>query len=250
MEIMLMNVSILLTTLGFVFAHRILSSSLQNIGLSNLRSRIFLILALLMIFFFVIWSLQPMFLWFFFGIIFILLRFLPHFFSRYQEKLIQSQMLRLLDQLILGVQSGQSLRSSLVTMTRQESSLLRVSLENLVHAIVFENSSAGLKSESLKNLFEELSRIEKSQSKSADQLKSLRKNLKVLEDFRRRSGQVTLQIRMQSAISALLYAGLLFFMITQFGFYQHRGLIVASATLFFGGMVTVFVIGRKFQWIT
>jgi hypothetical protein len=156
----------------------------------------------------------------------------------------------LLDQLILGVQSGQSLRSSLVLMSRQESSLLRVSLENLIHALVFENSSAGLKSRSLKNIFEELSRIERSQSKNADQLKSLRKNLKTLEDFRRRSGQVTLQIRMQAAISALLYGGLLLIMIAQFGFYQHIGLIMASGTLFFGGMVTVFVIGRRFQWTT
>lgn len=245
-----MNVSIPLTTLGFMFAHRILASSLQKIGLSNLHARVFLILAGLMIFFFIIESPHPTLLWFLFGIIFILLRLLPHFFSRYQEKLIQSQTLRLLDHLILGVQSGQSLRSCLVIMSHQESSLLRVSLENLVHAIVFENSSAGLKSASLKNLFEELSRIEKSQSKSADQLKSLRKNLKTLEDFRRRSGQVSLQIRMQAAISALLYVGLLLFMITQFGFYQHRGLIMASATLFFSGMVTVFVIGRKFQWIT
>ncbi|MGZ3743751.1 MAG: hypothetical protein ACXWRA_07860 [Pseudobdellovibrionaceae bacterium] len=245
-----MIVSILLTTLGFVFAYRILTSSLQSIGLSNLQTRIFLLLACLMIFLFLLWNPQPMLLWFLFGIIFILLRLLPYFFYSYQEKLIQSQTLRLLDHLILGVQSGESLRSSLVKISHQESSLLRVSLENLVHAIVLENSSAGLKSKSLKTLFDELSRIEKSHSKCADQLRSLRRNLKILEDFRRRSGQVGLQIRMQAAISALLYVGLLFFMITQFGFYQNQELILASLTLFFSGMVTVFVIGRKFQWTT
>ncbi len=245
-----MNVSILITSLGFIFAHRILASSLQNVGLTNLHARIFLILACLMIFFFIMWSLHPMLLWLFFGSMFILLKFLPHFFYVYQEKLIQSQTLRMLDHLILGVQSGQTLRSSLVTLSHQESSLLRVSLENLVHAIVFENSSASLKSASLRNLFDELSRIEKSQSKCADQLRSLRKNLKIMEDFRRRSGQVSLQIRLQAVISAALYVGLLFFMITQFGFYQHKGLIISSGALFFSGMVTVFVIGKRFQWNT
>ncbi|MGZ3749168.1 MAG: hypothetical protein ACXWRE_16610, partial [Pseudobdellovibrionaceae bacterium] len=119
-----MIVSILLTTLGFVFAYRILTSSLQSIGLSNLQTRIFLLLACLMIFLFLLWNPQPMLLWFLFGIIFILLRLLPYFFYSYQEKLIQSQTLRLLDHLILGVQSGESLRSSLVKISHQESSLL------------------------------------------------------------------------------------------------------------------------------
>jgi hypothetical protein len=246
----LMIVSFLLTSIGFVFAYRNLGSSLQKIGLSKFHPRIFLGLAGLMIFFFIIWSPQPTLLWFFFGTVFILLKLLPHFFYFYQEKLIHSQTLRVLDHLILGVQSGQSLRTSLKMMSRQESSLLRVSLENLVHAIVFENSAVGLKSMALRKLFEELSRIERSQSKCVDQLKSLRKNLKTLEDFRRRSGQVSLQIRMQASISALLYVGLMLFVITQFGFYAHQMLIISSGTLFFGGVVTVFVIGRRLQWTT
>jgi hypothetical protein len=55
---------------------------------------------------------------------------------------------------------------------------------------------------------------------------------------------------MQAAISTLLFAGLLLFMITQFGFYQHQTLILVSGTLFFIGVVTVFVIGRRLQWTT
>lgn len=245
-----MNVSIWLTSLGFVFAHRILGSSLQKIGLSNLHARFFLLLTALMIVFFIILASHPTLLWFFFGTVFILLKLLPPFFSRYQEKLIQAHTLRILDHLILSVQSGQSLRASLITLARGEPHLLRISWENLVHAMVFENSAVNLKSPSLKNLFEELSRIEKSQAKCADQLRSLRKNLKILEDFRRRSGQVSLQIRMQAAISALLFVGLLLFIVTQFGFYQHRGTIFVAGTLFFAGMVTVFVIGRRLQWTT
>lgn len=245
-----MIVSILLTSIGFVFAHRILGSSLQKVGFPNLHARIFLVLAVLMIFFFAVRGPYPTQLWVFFGTILILLKLFPYFFSYYQEKLIQAHTLRALDHLILGVQSGQSLRTSLMMISRQESSLLRVSWENLAHAICFENSSSGLQSQTLKNLFNELQRIEKSQSKCGDQLRSLRKNLKTLEDFRRRSGQVSLQIRMQAAISALLYVVLLLFMVAQFGFFQHRVVIMASGTLFFVGMVTVFVIGRRIQWNT
>ncbi|WP_413289385.1 hypothetical protein [Bdellovibrio sp. HCB337] len=245
-----MILSILLTSVGIAFAHRILGASLQKVGFLNLHARIFLVLAALMIFFFATKGPHPTHLWVFFGTVFILLKLLPYFFSRYQEKLIHAHTLRVLDHLILGVQSGQSLRASLMMLASQESSLLRVSWENLTHAICFENSSAGLKSPALKNLFEELHRIERSQSKCGEQMRSLRKNLKTLEDFRRRSGQVSLQIRMQAAISALLYVGLLLFMLTQFGFYQHRTIIIISGTLFFVGMVTVFVIGRRIQWNT
>lgn len=245
-----MIVSILLTNVGIAFAHRRLQSSLQQMGLTNLHARVFPVVAALMIFFFMIWRSCPGRLWLFFGAIFVLLKLLPTVFSHYQEKLIQTQTLRVLDQLILGVQAGQSLRVSLSALIRQEASLLRIPLENLAHAMVFENSSASLKSKALRDLFNELSRIEKSQAKCADQLRSLRKNLKTLESFRRKSGQVTLQIRMQALISALLYAGLLLFVITQFGFRPHQGLIVASGILFFGGMVTVFVIGRRLRWTT
>lgn len=245
-----MNVSILLTSLGFLFVHRILASALQKIGLSKLHTRFFAVLAVVMIAFFVILGAHPMELWFLFGTIFILLSLLPYFFSRYQEKLIRIHTIRLLDHLILAVQSGHSLRASLVNLSRQESMLLRVSLENLVHAIVFEDSPKSLRSPALRQLFEELRRIEKSQTKCADQLRSLRKNLKTLDDFRRRSGQVSLQIRMQAGISAALFVALMLFVIFQFGFYQHRSLILGSATLFFIGLVTVFVIGRRMQWTT
>lgn len=245
-----MILSFLLTSVGFVFAYRILTTSLQNIGFSNLITRLFPGFAALMILLFIFWRFHPTHLWLFFGTIFILLKLLPYFFSRYQEKLIQSHLLRLLDQLILDVQSGLSLRSALTKLSTQESSLLRVSWGNLAHAIIYEDSAAGLQSETLKNLFEELRRIDRSQSKCADQLRSLRKNLKTLENFRRRSGQVSLQIRMQAALSALLYVGLLLFVITQFGFYPHRTLIMVSGTLFFAGMVTVFVIGRRLRWTT
>jgi len=245
-----MNVSILLTSLGIAFAHRILGSSLQKIGLSNLHTRIFLVLVALMIAFFVMLASHPTLLWFFFGTFLIILSLLPHFFSRYQEKLIHAHTLRLLDHLILNVQTGQSLRVSLMSLSRQEPSLLRVSWQNLAHALVVENSSSSLKSPTLRYLFDELSRIDKSQSKCADQLRSFRRNLKTLEDFRRRSGQVSLQIRMQGAISTLLFIGLLLFMVTQFGFYQHRSLILVAGSLFFTGVVTVFVIGRRLQWTT
>jgi hypothetical protein len=245
-----MLTSITLTSLGFVFAYRILGSSLQKIGFSNHHARIFLFSAGLMLFFFIFVGSRPALLWFFFGTILVFIKSLPYFFSRYLEILIQRHTLRMVDRLVLGVQSGQSLRTSLKQLATQESSLLRIPWQNLYHAITFENSLAGLGSPSLRRLGEELGRIERSQSKCADQLRALRKQIKTLQDFRRKSGQVTMQIRMQAAVSALLYVALLLFMTTQFGFYGNRGLILASGALFSGGLVTVFVIGRRNRWNT
>jgi hypothetical protein len=245
-----MLVSFLLTSLGFAFAYRILGSSLQKIGFSIHHARLFMVFTAFMLFFFIVMASHPMRLWFFFGTILIFLKSLPHFFSRYLENLIQRHTLRMLDHLVLGVQSGQSLRTSLHMLSAQESSLLRIPLQNLAHAIGYENSPVNLGSMALKKLYEEISRIEKSQSKCADQLRALRKQIKTMEDFRRRSGQVTMQIRMQAVISAVLYAALLLFMITQFSFSENRALILTSGVLFAAGLVTVFVIGRRTRWTT
>jgi hypothetical protein len=116
--------------------------------------------------------------------------------------------------------------------------------------IDFDLQVEDLGSETLKRIFEDLFRIERSQSKCAEQLRALRKRVKTIENFRRKSGLVTMQIRMQAAISALLYLGLLIFMITQFGFFSNRGVILVSGSLFLSGLVTVFVIGRRFRWTT
>jgi hypothetical protein len=55
---------------------------------------------------------------------------------------------------------------------------------------------------------------------------------------------------MQAIVSAVLYVALLLFMITQFGFYQHRSLILVSSAMFLAGLVTVFVIGKRAKWNT
>lgn len=245
-----MLISILLPSLGILSAHRILRRSLQQIGLLELHARFFLISSALMILFFMLRAHHPMQLWLFIGSLLIFLSLLPKIFSFLLEKQIEKHQLRLLDQLVLAVQSGRSLRAAISALAEAERGFLHLSILNLQHAILYETSESSLRSACLKNLYGELSRIDKSNSKCADQLRSFRQQLKTLEDFRRRSGQVSLQIRMQAAISALLYAGLLVFTVTQFGFYQHRGLIAASGTLFFVGMVTVFVIGRRNRWST
>jgi hypothetical protein len=245
-----MHVSILITSLGILFAHRILREAFHKIGFSNQHPRVFILITTAMLALFTLRSSYPAELWVCFGIILIFIKLSPYLFSQFLEKQIGKHTLRIIDQLVLGVQSGHSLRSSLHSLAAAEASLLRVSLQNLVHAIVVENSSAGLKSPQLMTLFDELSRIERSQSKCAEQLKAFRRHLKTLEDFRRRSGQVSLQIRMQALVSAALFAGLLLFMITQFGFSAYRGLILTSTALFLTGLVTVFVIGKRAKWNT
>lgn len=245
-----MLISIMLTSLGYVYINRILGSSLKKIGFFNYQKHIFLSLVVVMLIFFMFLSPHPIWLWFSIGIIFLIIKIAPHLFFRYLETLIQRQTLRILDHMVLGVQSGHSLRVSLAALATQESSLLRIPLENLYHAIAFDSAVEDLGSATLARLFEDLMRIEKSQSKCADQLRSLRKRVKTIEDFRRRSGQVAMQIRMQAAISALLYIGLMAFMISQFGFLAYRALILLSGVLFLSGLVTVFVIGRRVRWNT
>jgi len=79
-------------------------------------------------------------------------------------------------------------------------------------------------------------------------VKALRRQLKLMEDFRRRSGQVTEQMKMQALIVTALYLGLLFFVIKQFGFKNHQSLILISGFIFLIGLLWIFLIGRRMKW--
>jgi hypothetical protein len=81
-----------------------------------------------------------------------------------------------------------------------------------------------------------------------DQLRALRKEIKMLEDFRRRSGQVTQQLKMQAIIVTALFSALLLFVIKQFGFQEHRNLIFCTSSTFILGLISIFWMGRRFKW--
>ncbi len=83
---------------------------------------------------------------------------------------------------------------------------------------------------------------------SIEQLLNLRRHLKIESDFRRRSGQILLQLRIQSLVLCLLYILLLLFTLHHSSFAQIRSLLGLSLLLFVMGTLVFWKIGGLFKW--
>lgn len=77
---------------------------------------------------------------------------------------------------------------------------------------------------------------------------ALRYRLKVLSGFRRRSGQVTAQIRAQGWVVGGMYLATLLFVRIQFGFERIKFEAVISAALFLMGVFIMLLVQRGQKW--
>lgn len=194
---------------------------------------------------------RPFSLWLFIGIIWISLNFFPHFLRIHLLQTLKRQLVPLMDQVILGLQTGQSFRGSLLRAIEGQRSWHRRQFFEIYHVITrSEARPQPSKTGFLADLAEEWREMDRSQNKVIDQVRAFRRQLKTEEDFRRRSGQVTQQIRLQAIIVTAMYLGLLVFVSCNFGFLAHLHLIFFASLLFSGGLVWIFSVGRKMKWKT
>lgn len=243
---MLMLFSI--SMLGYLLIHRIFSAIAHDFAISPHIVRIVLRAKLVLIGLIIVLSASPTLLWLFIGILLITLKFFPTILRFFLLKRLRRQLIPLLDSTILGLQAGKSFRSSLILAIDNQSGWTRHQLQELIESIQFSDREISVKSALLKDFREEIIEIDRSQSRCIDQVRSLRKRLKMQEDFRRRSGQVTQQIKMQAIIVTALYLALFVFVITQFGFQNHKKLIFMSILIFIGGLLGIFLIGKRMKW--
>jgi hypothetical protein len=90
--------------------------------------------------------------------------------------------------------------------------------------------------------------IEASGVKNLEQLGSLRRSLKIELNFRRRSGQVLLQGRIQAVVMTVLYILFFVFVSFQVSIWAHLKLICFSAALFLLGLVSILTLGKRIKW--
>ncbi|MBX7232124.1 MAG: hypothetical protein K1X29_08570 [Bdellovibrionales bacterium] len=79
-------------------------------------------------------------------------------------------------------------------------------------------------------------------------LQSWRSRLKLTADFRRRSGQVLAQVRLQATLVGVLYVALLLFSLMRGVWRTHAILVGVSMILFLMGVFLIFKMGKKIKW--
>ncbi|UXR65833.1 hypothetical protein EZJ49_06170 [Bdellovibrio bacteriovorus] len=234
---------------GHALVHRILSSVARDFAFSQHWVRSFSIMNLVVICFLTACvASTPTLLWLFIGILWITLKFFPKFLRFFLIRRLQSALIPLLDCVILGLQTGKSFRSSLHAGIESQSGWVRLQLLEVFESLQHSEEAIGVESALLKGFQSELRDIDRSQNRCLDQVKALRRHYKMLDDFRRRSGQVSQQIKMQAIIVTALYLALFVFVITQFGFQKHKSLLLGSTIVFVAGLFFIFYIGRRMKW--
>lgn len=237
-----------ISLLGHALVHRLFSSVARDFAFSQQSVRTFSVANLAVIAFLTASAASPALLWLFIGILLITLKFFPAILRFFLLQRLQKALLPFLDSVILGVQTGKSFRSSCRLAVDLQSGWVKIQLHEVIESITGSDHGVAVKSALLKGFVDDLRFVDQSQSRCVEQLRALRSHYRMMESFRRRSGQATQQIKMQAIIVTALYLALFVFVIKQFGFKAHKNLMMGSASVFITGLLVVFYFGRRLKW--
>lgn len=244
-----MLIAFSISLIGHTLVHRTFSVIAREFAFSHRWIRRFNLANLVVISFLTACAAStPTLLWLFIGILLITLKFFPEILRFFLRKRLRSALIPLLDSVILGLQSGKSFRASLHSAVEMQGDWERLQLQEVVESLQFSEQPVAAKSALIKDFQAELREIDRSQSRCVEQVRALRRDYRMQEDFRRRSGQVSQQIKMQAIIVTALYFALLVFVIMQFGFERHQNMILISSVMFSGGLFFIFYTGRRMKW--
>src|SRR5690606_19255086 len=118
----------------------------------------------------------------------------------------------------------------------------------VVEMIRFSMPSRENKDPFISMIVEEFRKIDANSHNSLQRLLSFRHKLRTESDYRRRSGQVVLQIRVQAGILVALYFATAVFVFLQTPASNLGMEILLSFFLFFVGTAIVFLYGRSYKW--
>lgn len=137
------------------------------------------------------------------------------YLSRSRKESFQRHFVTLLDDLILAMRAGNSLRDSLKQAanlgTRYQKWMIREVMVRLSHQ---RGTNEPYLCDEMKYLIEICIDADKKGHRTVDALKAVREQSRLVEDFRRRSRQLSAQINLQSNFSIILYLLLVILMIS------------------------------------
>lgn len=241
---------ILVSLFGLVVIARILSQ-LKNFSIiSTTKSTLLLIIFQLPFYFLVIFKEQRVFYIIYIGSFFISLIFFRQILSIFAEKTFRRHQLHVLDQLIMSLKAGKSAAAGVKRVINRMNEWEKMVFKPLLFCFDVKNHEIKVLCHAHKGYFNEIISILHSNSKIIDQLTSLRDGLKIEVNLRRKSSEVTQQLKAQALVAIGLYVGMFFISWNFLGLEKHSGIIFLSLVLFFLGEALVFVMGGKIKWKT
>ena len=186
-----------------------------------------------------------------------ILSFAPHllfslfiaFLKAHRRKKFEERFEETLGLIIMKMKSGKAFRNAFSEVISESPREIQRILIDIRDVVVFsqQNNSEHL-SRFVQTIILEFIQADLAPHSALKRLSSFRDRLKIQADFRRKSGQVMQQIRIQSLILSGVYFALFIFVIKSFGFESNHQMILSSF-LFFGiGLLFIFYKGNKIKW--
>ena len=168
-------------------------------------------------------------------------------------KLAKAQLVCLsaITKIILYMQIGSSLRSALDKLVQNERDhYWKIQWQQIAEIVAFSPQELSFKSQFLRRFAKDLVCADQLSFQQRDQLIEIRALYRKESDFRRRSGQALLQLRMQAIILFGLHLAVTAFMIHQFGWLKHQIVFVSSFILMLSGLIVLLKMGKSKSWKT
>lgn len=166
-----------------------------------------------------------------------------------RKRIFQIQSVSILDELILMVSAGQSFRQSLHQCGHNRHFWIQEALNNSFFTAEDKKSRQNLaRDRRIRRFFDELIEIDTSGVKILDRLRSFRRTWAMEEQFRQRSRQALIQVRVQSWVMVALFLLVLSVSWKLLSISQQPFLIVISSVWCFFGVFWIQSMGRWYKW--
>lgn len=244
-------ISICISIVGYFVGFRWLQHSLKKMGwLEVHRQKIYAAHSILIAGVYLLLKQSAYYLWIFhfFGLLLILSG--PKIYLWHMRKKFCECFNGILDEVILTMQSGATLRIAMQTVISKESGFLKVQLQEILNQIVFPENVLTIQDPNILRILKEFLEVDQARAKSLDQLKSFRRILNLEKEFDRKESQIQASVQMQMGLMLILFCALLAFVGNKFGFAQNLGIIGLSVMLFIGGLIIMYFVGRNRKWQT
>lgn len=242
--------SILISIFGHIIVIRTLKFliSIQIIPKVSFKKQNFMSLTLNLILFFIFYRRIDL-MWVIYFAIFMVPFLVLCIQEQTRKKIFQRNLISILDNLIIQIRTGKSLRDAVLETAAQLKDPLRYYLHEMSSAMEFSsNLESKIKDPLFSETLSELVHIHRAAHKQIDRIKTFRRKVKIEEDFRRKSGQVSMQTRAQALVLGIIFCGLLLFTLTVHGFAGNESIISSALALYFIGLILLFRIGRGYKW--
>ena len=247
-----MIVEILISILGFLLFRNELLGNFKYFGLTLKQQSTFMqisvvFFALLTAFVF-IFSISSLILIFIIGLFIFSLKFLSFFVEKWIETSLPHLYLEILDEIILSVQVGSSVKSALQKSLAHREGWQHHLWSSALDVMTGKLDLEQIRSKNKRKVFQELCELINEKFKLLDTIKLIRHHLKMELNLRRKSRQASQQARTQSILLSLFYLLGVIFLTTRFGFSTYPRILLGSFVLFLLGLVLMWWMTRRQKW--